>query len=173
MAVTIDPASSRVSMVSIPRDLVVRMQLQSNPNRVWINKINAAYEVPYVDIICSVASQYQGRDGGGHAAESVVGTVTGLSFDRYIAVDFVAFRDMVNALGGVDVCLTTNLDDIDYPDYNNWFHPIHFKAGCQHLDGEQAHQFPRPRTALHPHPSPTSRRPPRQQTLIQPIHTIH
>src|SRR5258708_596046 len=126
LAVTIDPASSRVSMVSIPRDFVVRMQLQSNPNRVWINKINAAYEVPYVDIICCVASQYQGRDGGGHAAESVVGTVTGLTFDRYIAVDFVAFRDMVNALGGVDVCLTTNLDDLDYPDSNTWFLPIHF-----------------------------------------------
>src|ERR1700693_4913796 len=40
MAVTIDPASSRVSMVSIPRDFVVRMQLQDNPNRAWIHKIN-------------------------------------------------------------------------------------------------------------------------------------
>src|SRR5713226_7167137 len=128
MAVTIDPASSRVSMVSIPRDLVVGMNLQTNPSRTWVNKINAAYEVPYVDIICCVASQYQGRDGGGHAAESVVAKVTGLTFDRYIAVDFVAFRSMVDALGGVDVCLTTNLDDIDYPDYSGGYHPIHFRA---------------------------------------------
>ncbi len=169
MAVTIDPASSRVSMVSIPRDFVVRMQLQSNPNRVWINKINAAYEVPYVDIICCVASQYQGRDGGGHAAESVVGTVTGLTFDRYIAVDFVAFRDMVNALGGVDVCLTTNLDDLDYPDYNNWFHPIHFKAGCQHLDGEQALQIARSRHAVQPEQSSDFGRARRQQDIMQAI----
>ena len=37
MAVTIDPASNRVSMVSVPRDLVVHMNLQDNPSRVWIN----------------------------------------------------------------------------------------------------------------------------------------
>src|SRR5713101_81883 len=61
MAVTID----RASMVSIPRDLVVGMNLQSNPGRIWVNKINAAYEVPLVSIICCVASQYQGRDGPG------------------------------------------------------------------------------------------------------------
>src|SRR6202165_4473882 len=32
MAVTIDPANSRVSMVSVPRDLVVRMDLQEDPS---------------------------------------------------------------------------------------------------------------------------------------------
>src|SRR5712691_7443821 len=96
MAVSIDPTSNRVMMASIPRDLVVHMNLQSNANRVWVEKINAAYEVPYTDIICCVASQYQGANGGGLAAEHEVGKVTGLTFDRYIAVDFKAFRDMVN-----------------------------------------------------------------------------
>src|SRR6266849_4371594 len=120
----IEPASSRVSMISIPRDLVVRMNLQDN-GRIWINKINAAYEVPYVNVICCVASQYQGRDGGGYAAEHEVSKITGIEFDRYIAVDFKAFRDMVDALGGVDVCLTTNLDDYSYPDYSGGYHPIH------------------------------------------------
>src|ERR1700674_5686944 len=116
VAVTIDPASSRVMLVSIPRDLVVNMNLQTNPARIGTNKINAAYEVPYVDIICCVAGQYQGQNGGGLAAEHEVGKVTGITFDRYIAIDFVAFRDMVDALGGVDICLTTNLDDYSYPD---------------------------------------------------------
>src|SRR6266853_1434604 len=128
MAVTIDPASDRVSMVSIPRDLVVGMNLQSNPGRIWVNKINAAYEVPVVSIICCVASQYQGRDGPGFAAEHEVGKVTGLTFDRYIAVDFVAFRDMVQALGGVDICLSTNLDDPYYPDYHNGITAINFQG---------------------------------------------
>src|SRR5450759_1215617 len=111
MAVTIDPTTDRVMLASIPRDLVVPMNLQTPSSRIWTNKVNAAYEVPYTNIICCVASQYTGRNGGGYAAEHVVGNVTGLTFDRYIAVDFVAFRDMVNALGGVDVCLSTNLDD--------------------------------------------------------------
>src|SRR3989442_6901979 len=171
MAVTIDPASNKVSMVSIPRDLVVRMNLQDNPSRIWINKINAAYEVPYVTIICCVASQYSGRDGGGHAAEHEVGKVTGLTFDRYIAVDFVAFRDMVNALGGVDVCLSTNLDDYEYPNYNNGYirGGIHYKDGYQHLNGEQALQVARSRHAVQPQQSSDFGRAHRQQDIMQAI----
>jgi len=168
MAVTIDPASSRVSMISIPRDLVVHMNLQDN-GRIWINKINAAYEVPYVNVICCVASQYQGRDGGGYAAEHEVSKITGLEFDRYIAVDFKAFRDMVDALGGVDVCLTTNLDDYSYPDYSGGFHPIHYKAGCQHLTGEQALEIARSRHAEQPQQASDFGRARRQQDIMQAI----
>src|SRR5260370_38945444 len=171
MAVTIDAATSRVAMVSIPRDLTLGMNLQSNPNRLWYQKINAAYEVPYVNIICCVAPQYQGRDGGGYAAEHEVGKVTGLTFDRYIGVDFVAFRDMVNALGGVDVCLSTNLDDFEYPDYNNGYirGGIHYRAGSQHLNGQQALQVSRSRHAHQPQQSSDFGRAHRQQDIMQAI----
>jgi LCP family protein required for cell wall assembly len=169
MAVTIDPNSHRVMLASIPRDLTLRMNLQSDPSRTWTNKINAAYEVPYTNIICCVAAQYQGRDGGGHAAEHEVGTVTGLTFDRYIAVDFVAFRDMVNALGGVDVCLTSNLDDTTYPNYGHGYISIHYKAGCQHLNGEQALQVARSRHAIEAAQSSDFGRSRRQQDIMQAI----
>ena len=171
MAVSIDPATNRVMMVSIPRDLTVRMNLQSNSSRIWVQKINAAYEVPYTNIICCVASQYTGANGGGYAAEHEVGKVTGLTFDRYIAVDFVAFRDMVNALGGVDVCLTTKLDDYEYPDYHNGFvrGGIHFPAGCQHLNGEQALEVARSRHATEPQQSSDFGRAKRQQDIMQAI----
>ncbi len=169
MAVTIDPNSHRVMLASIPRDLVVRMNLQSNPNSIWTNKINAAYEVPYTSIICCVASQFQGRDGGGHAAEHEVGKVTGLTFDRYIAVDFKAFRDMVNALGGVDVCLTSNLDDYTYPNYGHGYVAIHYRAGCQHLNGEQALQVARSRHAIEPQQSSDFGRSRRQQDIMEAI----
>src|SRR6266705_1302580 len=159
MAVTIDPASNRVSMVSIPRDLVVGMNLQSNTARIWTNKINAAYEVPYTNIICCVASLYSGRDGGGHAAEHEVGKVTGLTFDRYI----------VATLGGVDVCLTSSLADIYYPDYSGGYHPIHFKAGCQHLSGEQALEVARSRHAVQQAQSSDFGRARRQQDIMQAI----
>jgi LCP family protein required for cell wall assembly len=169
MAVTIDPAINRVMMASIPRDLVVHMNLQDNPARIWTNKINAAYEVPLVSIICCVASQYQGHDGPGLAAEHEVSKVTGITFDRYIAIDFVAFRDMVNALGGVDVCLSTNLDDNSYPDYSNGYRPIHFKAGCQHLTGEQALEIARSRHADQAAQSSDFGRARRQQDIMQAI----
>jgi LCP family protein required for cell wall assembly len=169
MAVSIDPTSNRVMMASIPRDLVVHMNLQSTPSRVWTQKINAAYEVPYTNIICCVASQYTGPNGGGYAAEHEVSKVTGLTFDHYIAIDFVAFRDMVNALGGVDMCLTTNLDDLEYPNYHNGYMPIHFKAGCQHLNGEQALEIARSRHAIEPEQSSDFGRARRQQDIMEAI----
>jgi LCP family protein required for cell wall assembly len=169
MAVSIDPTSNRVMMASIPRDLVVHMNLQSNASRIWTQKINAAYEVPYTNIICCVASQYTGPNGGGYAAEHEVGKVTGLTFDHFIAIDFVAFRDMVNALGGVDVCLSTNLDDLEYPNYNNGYMPIHFKAGCQHLNGEQALEIARSRHAIQPEQSSDFGRARRQQDIMEAI----
>src|SRR6202140_2930256 len=171
MAVTIDPNTNRVMLASIPRDLTVAMNLQNPSSRIWYQKINAAYEVPLTNIICCVASQYQGRDGPGLAAEHEVGKVTGLTFDRYIAVDFVAFRDMVNALGGVDVCLSTNLDDYEYPDYSNGYirGGIHYKAGCQHLNGEQALQVARSRHAQQPQQSSDFGRARRQQDIMQAI----
>src|SRR6478752_99365 len=170
MAVEIDPVSNRVVLASIPRDLVVKMNLQG-PGRTWANKINAAYEVPYTNIICCVAKAYTGHDGGGRASEHEVGKVTGLTFDRYIAVDFVAFRDMVNALGGVDVCLTTALDDYEYPDYSNGYirGGIHYKAGCQHLNGEQSLQVARSRHAVQPQQSSDFGRARRQQDIMQAI----
>jgi LCP family protein required for cell wall assembly len=169
MAVTIDPNTGRVMLLSIPRDLVVHMNLQTPSSRTWTNKINAAFEVPYTSIICCVAPEYQGRDGGGHAAEHEVGKLTGLTFDRYIGVDFVAFRDLVNALGGVDVCLTTNLDDYSYPNYNNGYMPIHYKAGCQHLNGEQSLQISRSRHAEQPQQQSDFGRAKRQQDVMQAI----
>ncbi|MDQ2922835.1 MAG: LCP family protein, partial [Candidatus Dormibacteraeota bacterium] len=166
-----DPTTSRVMLLSIPRDLVVHMNLQTPSSRIWTNKINAAYEVPYTQIICCLAPEYQGRDGGGRAAEHEVGKLTGLTFDKYIGVDFVAFRDMVNALGGVDVCLSTALDDYEYPDYNNGYirNGIHYRAGCQHLNGEQALQVARSRHAQQAQQSSDFGRARRQQDIMQAI----
>jgi LCP family protein required for cell wall assembly len=171
MAISIDPTTNRVMMASIPRDLTVHMNLQSNPNRIWTQKINAAFEVPYTDIICCVASQYTGPNGGGFAAEHEVSKVTGLTFDRYVAIDFVAFRDMVNALGGIDICLSTNLDDYEYPDYANGFvrGGIHYKAGCQHVGGEDALRIARSRHAVEPQQSSDFGRAKRQQDIMQAI----
>ena len=169
MAVSIDPASNRVMLASIPRDLTVTMNLQDPPSRTWANKINAAYEVPYTNIICCVAKPYTGRYGGGRAAEHEVGKVTGLTFDKFIAVDFVAFRDLVTALGGVDLCLTTNLDDNSYPDYHGGYNPIHFKAGCRHYNGEQALQIARSRHAIQAEQSSDFGRARRQQDIMYAI----
>ena len=72
-------------------------------------------------------------------------------------------------MGGVDICLTTNLDDLEYPDYSNGYRPIHFKAGCQHLNGEQALEVARSRHAIQPEQASDFGRARRQQDIMQAI----
>ncbi|HEX2681690.1 MAG TPA: LCP family protein, partial [Candidatus Dormibacteraeota bacterium] len=76
---------------------------------------------------------------------------------------------MVNALGGVDVCLSTNLDDYSYPNYSDGYMPIHFKAGCQHLNGEQALEIARSRHAEQAEQSSDFGRARRQQDIMEAI----
>ena len=96
---------------------------------------------------------------------------TGLQLDGFVAVDFKAFRDVVNALGGVQVCLDTPLDDVQYPDYHDGYIKggIHFPAGCQNVNGEQALQIARSRKAIEPEQATDFGRARRQQTLLNAI----
>jgi len=75
MAVTIDPASKRVVQTSVPRDLWVDIRAWTD-GRPYENKINTANEVgEWKDgelFPCCKKPEYQGRDGGGHLAETVV-----------------------------------------------------------------------------------------------------
>jgi len=173
LALRLDPASGRVALISIPRDLYVSIPAWPASAKIADKeKINAAFEFG-TDESQAVQNDYKkpdyrGRDGGGHLAEDTVANVTGLHFDRYAAVDFKAFRDVVNALGGVDVCLTTPLDDYYYPDYHNGYvrGGIHFPAGCQHLNGEQALEVSRSREAVQPEQNTDFGRAKRQQLII-------
>ncbi|HEX6351097.1 MAG TPA: LCP family protein [Candidatus Dormibacteraeota bacterium] len=186
MAITIDPASKRLVQTSIPRDLWVSIPAWTD-GRPYANKINVANEVgEWKDgelFPCCKKPEYQGRDGGGHLAESVVENVTGIHFDRYVTVDFVAFRDAVDALQGVDIHLDYPLDDCHYPDYHNGYinhgvppgYPcppgsgIHFPAGDLHVNGEQALEIARSRDASEPQQATDFARAKRQQVIVNAI----
>lgn len=166
MAVRLNPATKQVAMISIPRDLWVNIDTGAGT---YTGKINAAFELgtdesgwyqnPKVK-----AARYQGKDGGGHLAEDTVSKYTGIKFDGYVGVDFVAFRDVVDALGGITVHLDSPLDDCHYPDYHSGYlnhgvppgYPcpagagIHFQAGTYNVNGEQALEIARSREASEP-----------------------
>jgi polyisoprenyl-teichoic acid--peptidoglycan teichoic acid transferase len=172
MVLSIDPANHRAMEVSIPRDLEVGVDAWPN-HRQQKQKINVAYEIGMDD------GTWQGkrpeftrvRDRGGRLAMQTVGTVTGLRFDGYVGVDFKAFRDLVDALGGVQVCLAGPLDDLQYPDYHNGYvrGGIHFRAGCQQVNGEQALQLARSRHAVEAAEANDFARAKRQQLLLNAI----
>lgn len=171
MVVSLDPATKRVAEISLPRDLMVPIDAFSSGEPVW-QKLNVAYEIGMDDADWPGKKQeYMGAPGAGALAKHVVSRVTGLAIDSYIAVDFKAFRDTVDALGGVQICLDTALDDNQYPDYHDGYIKggIHFPAGCQQVDGEKALQLSRSRHAIQPEQASDYGRARRQQLLINAI----
>lgn len=123
MAVNLDFADHRIYELSVPRDMVARLPDGRQA------KINEAQS-----------------QGGIEESEAVVARWLGIPpFDRYVLLRIDATKDLINALGGVDVDVENSSalrhvgpnGPIDYDD--SWGHlHVHLEPGLQHLDGDQA-----------------------------------
>ncbi len=105
-----DTAAKRASLISIPRDTVVRY------NGSYI-KINASYSY-----------------GGVEAVRECVSQMLAVPIDYYVKVNLRAFREIVDEIDGVDFNVPV---DMNYDDPVGNL-SIHIKAGYQHLNGKQA-----------------------------------
>jgi LCP family protein required for cell wall assembly len=116
----IDPTSQRVQMMSIPRDTRANI-----PGR-GMEKINGAM-------------QY----GGPALVIKTVKEFTGLPITHYVNLDFSGFKDIVNSVGGVDIFVPEEIDDLQAADN----HPSarYIPKGWQTLDGMHALTFVRAR----------------------------
>lgn len=68
--------------------------------------------------------------GGPGCLVSTVRELSGIDVHHYVAVSFGGFRDLVDAVGGVELCLDEPIADRDAG--------IDLPAGCQRLDGADA-----------------------------------
>jgi LCP family protein required for cell wall assembly len=146
MLVSLLPKTHQMVLISLPRDLWVR--IPAFRDRTYDGKLNEAYEIGIDDASwLNKRPEYTGRrTAGGDLAASVVGTVTGLQVDYWVGVDFKAFEDVVNALGGIDVTVDQVLHDTQFPrGETTAYMTVHVNAGPQHLSGERALQFARSR----------------------------
>ncbi|MFL6151352.1 MAG: LCP family protein [Ornithinibacter sp.] len=110
--------------ISIPRDtLVDRPTCREDGKRVP-GAQDAAWNLAYAL-------------GGPECTVEQVEAVTGIYVDSYLTLNFGGFKDMVDAINGVEVCIPQPVDD-------NVAH-IHFDAGTQRLDGARALQYVRER----------------------------
>jgi LCP family protein required for cell wall assembly len=142
MLVNIPASRKRVVAVSFPRDLAITpIQCEAwnaetgkygalyddqtksyGPEKVYTEtKLNSAYAV-----------------GGPKCLVKVIQKLSGLSVNRFMAVDFAGFAKMVDAVGGVEVCSTTPLDDYELG-------TVLANAGRQVIDGHTALQYVRAR----------------------------
>lgn len=114
MLVNYNPKSGNISVVSIPRDTMIRINGKNS-------KINDANAV-----------------GGINYAIDAVEKLLGVSINFYGKVDYNGFDKIIDAIGGVDMPINTRMD---YDDPSQNLH-IHFKKGTvAHLDGKKAEEF--------------------------------
>jgi len=146
MMLSIRGGSRQAVMISFPRDLWVRIPALPN-NGYMAGKLNNAYAIGTDHRnYPNVRAQWRTDTGGGDLAAATISQLTNQRVDYWVGVDFKAFRDMVNALGGVQLNILTPLDDPYYPagETTGYMH-IHFNVGPQQLDGEHALEYARSR----------------------------
>ncbi|NED94283.1 LCP family protein [Phytoactinopolyspora alkaliphila] len=109
------PTSGRPALISIPRDSVVNIPGRES------GRINGAYAF-----------------GGPALLVETIEANTGVAIDDYVEIGFGGFARIVDALGGVEMCLDEAVQDekahIDLP------------AGCQELGGTDALGYARARS---------------------------
>ena len=121
MLLRTDPGKKRLAFLSIPRDLQVEIP------EVGLQKINAANQI-----------------GGPALALRTVKDLTGLDVNHVVFVDFDRFKELIDAVGGIDVVVPRKIrsDRFDCPyktakrcaEWPGW----HFAKGRQHMDGHRA-----------------------------------
>ncbi|MCV7260982.1 LCP family protein [Mycobacterium shimoidei] len=142
MLVNIPANRKRVVAVSFPRDLAITpIKCEA-----W-NPDTGAYGPLYDEDTKTYGSQYVYTEtklnsafafGGPKCLVKVIQKLSGLSINRFIAIDFAGFAKMVDALGGVEVCTTTPLKDYELG-------TVLDHAGRQVIDGATALNYVRAR----------------------------
>lgn len=137
-------------LISIPRDLWVSIPAVKTLHPVKENsKINAAFNYGW---------QKGGREGGVALLASTIKSISGINFNAAAIVNFGGFQKVVEALGGVDMCLdqAVNSHHIGRDKAGNlvalYSHPsatpVHYSVGCRHLEAWESLDYVRQRYDL-------------------------
>lgn len=149
------------SQISVPRDLWI----ESPPDSGEFRKANAAYAV-------ARARTDDPRKAADATVESLSGAL-GAPIHGWMTIDFNGFRDLVNALGGVNVNVqrefTARYPENDDPSVSAKWINVKFRKGPQQMDGEQAIRYARARYIADPAEGSDFARAARQQRLLAAI----
>jgi LCP family protein required for cell wall assembly len=126
---SIKQSTNEVAMISIPRDLAVKI------NNHGVRKINNA----------DAFGEAEQANGGGEYARKIFEQTFGMSIPYYARVDFTAFKELVDAIGGININVQRSFVDTSYPGPNKSFQTVSFETGIQQINGERALMFARSR----------------------------
>ncbi len=143
--------TNNITLLSIPRDFHVEVEGEVP----WYNRINSIY---------STAEQKE-EGTGITALQDTVERVTGQEIQYYAIVDFKAFVEIIDTIGGIDINVENSFTDYLYP-LGDGYQTISFEAGPQTMDGETALIYSRSRRSLQNNEGSDFARAKRQQKVI-------
>ena len=138
MLARVDAPNKKVTLVSMQRDTMVDLGEHGK------QKLNAAYAL-----------------GGAAMAVQTVGDIAHVGISHFALVDMDGLREVVDALGGIEVNVPITIDDEDAGG--------HLDAGMQVLNGEQALILCRSRNAFEAYGSGDVYRAANQRVVLQAI----
>ncbi len=156
---SIQPHTNSISLLSIPRDLYLVDTTEVEPSR-----INALY------------AQYwalHGRHATSASGSSVlalrstaeeIGKRMNIQIHGVVKVDFTAFENIIDSLGGVDVDVPEAITDYSFPLEEGVVGTYEIEAGPHHFNGRDALRYARSR-----HSTSDFDRSARQQLIIQAV----
>ncbi len=145
MLASIDTKEHVVSLLSLPRDLLV------------------SYGESYVKIN-SLYSRGIKQGVGSKYIKKIVSEITGQQINYHIVLDFEGFIDVIDALGGINIDIPRNINDTKYPGPAYSYETFKIDKGLQHLDGATALKYARTR---HEDPDSDFGRARRQQQVLR------
>ncbi len=122
MLLSYDKSTKKTSLVSIPRDLYVRIYGTKK------DKINTAYEIGVL------------RKNSLGFTKKLFSRITGVYIDNVVVIDFSSFEELIDQLGGIDVTL-----EQPFTEKQQWGYEFSLPAGLNHLDSQNALYYARSR----------------------------
>jgi LCP family protein required for cell wall assembly len=124
------PSTKEIGLLSIPRDLAVPL---SGRGYQKINAINAYAEMDE-------------KGSGPETTAQAIGDLLDQPIHYYFKVDFNGFKDLIDAVGGVDVYVENSFTDNTYPsDEIGNVMTVNFEQGWKTMDGATALIYSRSR----------------------------
>lgn len=147
---SIKPSTGQVSMLSIPRDTAAPI-----PGYGWY-KINHANHF----------GEQEKPGKGGELASAVVKDILDEPIDYYVRVDFNAFEELIDEVGGIEIDVERSFVDQRFPSGKDKTKVVSFEKGIQKMDGATALDFARSRHGTNGEGSDFARAARQQKVLL-------
>ncbi len=131
--VSINPKTFQSAILSIPRDLYVKI-----PNSNYKTKINALYTY-------GLRNRNLPPEESASLITKSVENITGEKVNYYVILDFSGFKKIIEILDGVNVQVENDIVDHYYPGPNFSYETFKISKGFHHLDAETALKYARVR----------------------------